>query len=254
MVVFAALFALAAGFLLGPPTSGPTLAIERATVLTLESPEQVLARYTVLVEDGRISAVAPTAVMVVPAGATRIDAKGCFLIPGLADMHCHFLADDRIAEEYIDEELAVVVANGVTTVRDPIGKPERLVTRERIRNGELLGPTLFVGSQLAGRSWGAAFNGFEVKDPEAARAAVRRSKAEGYDFIKLTIAISRPVFDAAIEEARSLKIPVFGHVGPEVGLARALEAGIQIEHLDEYIEQLLPEDAPKRQSLSDIGI
>ena len=73
-----------------------------------------------------------------PEGARRIEAQGRYLILGLIDVHSNLLSDDRIAAEYADEEFAVIVANGVTTIRDRIGNPELLAYREQIADGELL--------------------------------------------------------------------------------------------------------------------
>ena len=51
-------------------------------------------------------------------------------------------------------------------------------------NGEIEAPTIFVASpHLTGREQG---NDFVVNTPEEAREAVRKSKAAGYDFIKVT--------------------------------------------------------------------
>ena len=46
-----------------------------------------------------------------------------------------------------------------------------------------------------------------------------------YDFVKLTLFITPPVYDAVVDEAAKRRIPVVGHVDPQVGVARALEAG-----------------------------
>ncbi len=71
------------------------------------------------------------------------------MIPGLIDVHSHLLSDDRIADEYADEELAVIAANGVTTIRDPTGKPELLAYRDQVAGGKLFGPR----STSPVRSW-----------------------------------------------------------------------------------------------------
>src|SRR5690606_32502828 len=51
--------------------------------------ERVLEDQTVVVADGRITRVGPAASTQVPAGATRIDARGKYLMPGVAEMHGH---------------------------------------------------------------------------------------------------------------------------------------------------------------------
>jgi hypothetical protein len=58
------------------------------------------------------------------------------------------------------------------------------------------------------------------------------------------------VFDAIIDEARRQGIRVVGHVEPQVGLARAFRSGMQPEHLDAFLEELLSDAAPSRTSLT----
>jgi L-alanine-DL-glutamate epimerase-like enolase superfamily enzyme len=92
-----------------------------------------------------------------------------------------------------------MVANGVTTVRFMIGTPELLSLRSRSANGEIDAPTIFVASpHLTGREQG---NDFVVNTPEEAREAVRKSKAAGYDFIKVTTFVKPEVYEAAVYEA-----------------------------------------------------
>jgi imidazolonepropionase-like amidohydrolase len=76
----------------------------------------------------------------------------------------------------------------------------------------------------------------------------------GYDFIKLTLFITPEVYDAVVREAKAQNIRVVGHVDPQVGVARALAAGQQIEHLDNYLESVLADSAPMRESVSDRGL
>ena len=70
------------------------------------------------------------------------------------------------------------------------------------------------------------------------------TKAAGYDFIKIHPGLSVAEFDAIAKAANELGMPFAGHVPAEVGLSRALEAGIAtIDHLDGYLVALLPQDA-----------
>lgn len=216
--------------------------------------ERLLPGQTVLVRDGRIVAVGAAGQVQVPADARRIEGAGKFLIPGLADMHAHLLSDGVVPDSVAPDELRIMLANGVTTARLMIGTPEQIALRERVRNGGVAGPALYLASpQFAGRVYGdtAHFNGRVVATPEQARAAVRQVAEEGYDFIKLTLFISVPVYEAVVDEAARLGIKVIGHVDPQVGLARALAAGQQIEHLAMYFEAALREGAPMTASVSD---
>src|SRR5262245_21404231 len=64
---------------------------------------------TVVVADGKITAVGPAGTVRVPSGATELKAAGKFLIPGLWDMHTH-IADETYCELFL--------ANGITGVRE----------------------------------------------------------------------------------------------------------------------------------------
>lgn len=217
--------------------------------------ERVLREQTVVVRDGRISAIGPAKRTRMPKDALRIDGRGKYLMPGLVDMHSHLFSDDEFPDDLADEELAIMLASGVTTIRLMIGTPEHLVLREKVRRGEILGPTIYAASpQLAGRAFGNHFNGRAVTNADEARKAVRDFKAQGYDFIKLTFWISRPVYDAVIETAKEVGIRVIGHVDAQVGLQRALEAGQQIEHLDSYFEAVLADNSPIKVSVSGTSV
>lgn len=214
--------------------------------------ERVLRNQTVLVRDGLIAEVGDSGKVNVPAGAQRIDGKGKFLIPGLADMHVHLYSDEDLPDSMAEDEFRVMVANGVTAIRLMIGTPEHLAYRSRIAKGEMAGPQLYIASpQLVGRN---RPNGFHVTNAEQAREAVRKSKAAGYDFVKLTDFITPEVYDAAIDEAKKQRIRVVGHVDVSVGAPKALAAGQHVEHLDAYLESCLRDDAPMKRSVSGGGI
>ena len=126
--------ALAAALALGAPAPPPAIpgdeiAIVHVDVIPMDE-ERVLRDHTVIVRGDRIVAVDPSASSRVPAGARVIDGRGKWLVPGFVDMHAHLLSDDRIDERHAPAELAVMVANGVTTARIPIGRPGHLDLRE----------------------------------------------------------------------------------------------------------------------------
>jgi imidazolonepropionase-like amidohydrolase len=84
---------------------------------------------------------------------------------------------------------------------------------------------------------------------------VRKAKAAGYDFIKVTTFVKAEVYEAAVDEAAKQNIRVVGHADSRfVGVERAWKAKQQIEHLDGYMELLLRDDAPMKGSVSDLYI
>jgi len=214
--------------------------------------ERVLQNQTVLIRDGIIVKIGSK--VKVPKDAQIIDGRGKYLIPGLMDMHTHLLSDgDEYPKSIAEDELKVMIANGVTTIRLMIGTKEQLILRAQSAKGEIIAPTIYAASpHLTGRKQG---NDFVVKTEEEAREAVRQSKAAGYDFIKITTFIDAKVYEAAIDEAAKLNIKVVGHADSRfVGVDRALKARQQIEHLDGYMEMLLKDDAPMKGSISDLYI
>lgn len=240
-----------------PPSRTPlargVLAITGVTLIPMTS-EQVVENATVVVRDGRITAVGPRAGIKVPAGARIIDGRGKYLIPGLADMHAHLFSDSDAPDSVGPYELGAMVANGITATRLMMGTPAQLVLRRDVMAGTIVGPQLWLASpEFAGRRYGD-FKGYAVPNADSARAAVRRAVADGYDFLKITLFVGREAFDALTEEADKAGIPAVGHVDPAVGVPHALARGQHIEHLDNYVEQLLADTAPMRSSVSDRGV
>jgi imidazolonepropionase-like amidohydrolase len=145
-----------------------------------------------------------------------------------------------------------MAANGLTAVRFMIGTPEHFTLRREVEAGRIVGPQLWLASpQFTGKE---DVNSRVVTTPEDARVAVKEMADLGYDFIKLTLFLTPPVYDAIVDEAKRRNIRVVGHVDPQVGVARALAAGQQIEHLDNYLESVLADSAPMKESVSDRGL
>ena len=216
--------------------------------------ERVLQDQTVVIRNGMIAEIGDAKRVKVPKDAVTVDGKGKYLIPGLVDMHTHLLSDsDEYPDSIAPDELRVMVANGVTTVRFMIGTPELLKFRAQSAAQEIIAPTIYVASpHLTGREQG---NNFVVKTTEEAREAVRKSKAAGYDFIKVTTFVPSLIYESAVDEAKKQGIRVVGHADSRfVGVERAWKAGQQIEHLDGYMELLLKPDAPMKGSISDLYI
>jgi imidazolonepropionase-like amidohydrolase len=235
------------------PTLPQTTAFVGVNVIPMDR-ARVLPNQTVLIRNGVIAEIGDSKKVKVPKDAVSVDGAGKYLIPGLVDMHTHLLSDsDEYPDSIAPDELRVMVANGVTTVRFMIGTPELLWLRARSAKGEIEAPTMVVASpHLTGREQG---NNFVVRTAEEAREAVRKSKAAGYDFIKVTTFIDGAVYEAAVDEAAKQDIRVVGHADSRfVGVERAWKAKQQIEHLDGYMELLVKADSPVKGSVSDLYI
>lgn len=192
--------------------------------------ERVLADQTVVVRGDRIETIGPTASTPVPDGAFRIEGRGRYLVPGLADMHVHTTSGTFA---HLRNDFVSWLAHGVTTLRVMWGSPGVLRERASIEAGDVLGPTLLVAS--AGIDGpGGPWESFtpSVANAQEARQRTAEHIAAGYDFIKVYNELDRPSYDAIVDEAAVSGIPVVGHVPWRVGIERVQEAGQSTsEHL-----------------------
>jgi hypothetical protein len=207
------------------------VAFTNVTVIPMDR-ERTLADQTVVVVGQRITAVGPAGEVKVPAGTTRIDGRGKFLMPGLAEMHAH-IPPGNATDADIEKVLAYFALNGVTTVRGMLGAPRHLGYRDRAAKGEVLSPTIY--------TTGPSLNGSSIPTVEAAIKAVTDQKAAGYDLLKIHPGIKAEVYDAMASTATRLGIRFVGHVPLDVGLRRALAARqASLDHVDGFIEAMVP--------------
>ncbi len=215
---------------------GNVTAFVNVNALPLDT-DRVLQDWTVVVGNGKVVSMGPSSSVTVPAGATRIDGRGRYLMPGLTEMHGHLPPPQTSAPGLVDSVLFLYVANGVTTVRGMQGAPGQIDLRERAARNEIVAPTLFLA--------GPAFNAGTAKSVEDAEAFVTAQKAEGWDLIKVINAPSVEIYEAMAKAAKSASMPFAGHVPTVVGVERALAAGQQtIDHLYRYAEDLGGADKP----------
>jgi imidazolonepropionase-like amidohydrolase len=200
--------------------------------------ERILENQTVIVRDGRIAELGPADKIKVPAGAFVIQAKGKYLMPGLAEMHGH-LPHPNLGEQVANSFLLLFIANGVTTVRGMFGFPNHPALRDKINNGEILGPKLYVA--------GPALSGQSVTSVEDAEQKVRDYKKAGFDLLKIHEGLTLAEYDRIVAVANELGMPFGGHIPNDVGLLHALKSKqSSVEHLDGYVEALEADDSPIR--------
>lgn len=221
-----------------PATPGE-YAITNVTVIPMDR-QQALPDQTVIVRAGKIAEMGPAASVRVPASATKIDGRGKFLMPGLADMHMRISQGAGAPNDLVTKQMIVLVANGITTARGMFGQPAHPAVRDKIAKGELFGPALYVGSPPLGGSSAAG--------PDAARISIEQWKKDGYDFMVSWYGISRSTYDRITETARAQNVPVAGKVDTVAGLRRALAAKARtVEHLDGFLEEIATANSPLRE-------
>lgn len=200
---------------------------------------RILPDQVVLVQGEHILELGPRNVVHVPREAKRIEGRGLFLLPGLADMHVHLMEGDAY--------FPLFLANGVTTVRNMAGGPDVAELRDRVKNGDLIGPTIYTAGPILD-GFPPVWEGSDVVTTvEQARHTVEKQKSAGYDFLKIYDNLLPTAYNAIIEAAAQARMPVAGHVSPHVGLKRALDAHQRsIEHLTGYFEWLQSDRSPFR--------
>jgi hypothetical protein len=210
---------------------------------------------TVIIDGEHIVAVGSSAATRIPPGARVLDGTGHFLIPGLWDMHTHVVLA-------ADDVLALLVANGVTGVRDMGGDPATLRTwRSEIATGRRLGPELlFTGPVLESASWLHRVQQIHLPDfafPNPAwslnpalgvataadvEQGVDSIAAGGSSYVKFRTVESREVYFAIARTSALKGLPFVGHSPtPRVTLEEASDSGQRsIEHTDfnEYLDGL----------------
>ncbi|HVS56922.1 MAG TPA: amidohydrolase family protein [Casimicrobiaceae bacterium] len=242
------------------PTAASTLAIVGGTVVhpQRDAARAVAPNSVIVVTAGRISAVGPADSVPIPAGATVVDARGKWIVPGLIDAHVHFFqsgnlytrpdaADLRTAVPYAREvarnqarlaaTFKVYLASGVTSVVD-IGGPfwnfdvrdaaQRSPAAPRVSvAGPLIStvddPPLDLGDPPI----------IKITTADEARALVRRELARQPDYIKVwfiyrsdaDLPAQEIIVKAAADEAHAAGTPLAVHATQLVVAKAALRAG-----------------------------
>ncbi|MCU1263807.1 MAG: amidohydrolase [Acidobacteria bacterium] len=215
---------------LSPERKGP-LVISGATLIDGRGGAPV-PDSVVLIEGDRIMAVGPRDSFAIPRGATVVDARGKYLLPGLWDMHSHF--------EQV-EWGPTYLAAGVTTVRD-VGNEFEFITavRDAIKEGRGLGPRLLLAGIIDGESktsWGL----IRASSAAEAQAVVTRYHAAGFQQIKIYSSVKPEVVQAICDQAHKLGMTVTGHIPDGMNAIQGVEAGMdQINHVQYLLPVLRP--------------
>ncbi|KAF4578451.1 hypothetical protein EYR36_000258 [Pleurotus pulmonarius] len=165
----------------GAVDSADVLIIFNATLVTMETgnvASDIIYNGALVTRGGVIEAAGLTQDLVIPSGATVIDARGAFVIPGFIDVHAHW---DGFSSRYpaTSWEMETFLAYGITTLHNPSAdNVNGFVERSRVESGQLVGPRIFTVGTII---YGAGLVGYhqDVADTSEARSALLRLKAEG---------------------------------------------------------------------------
>src|SRR5213592_3098771 len=210
-----------------PCQAADVTAVVGATVVhpDRDLPSAVASNSTVIIVGSRIEAIGPSGSTPVPAGATRIDGKGKWVVPGLIDAHVHFFqsgnlyarpdaADFNAWIPYAKEvernkarlpaTFKVWLASGVTSVVD-IGGPfwnfdmrDAAVKTDAAPRVAVAGPLISMIDRAKLDIGDPPI--IKISSPDEARALVARELARNPDFIKVWF-IHQEGDDLAAQEA-----------------------------------------------------
>lgn len=217
--------------------ASPGLLIRDVTILSMD--EETPRRGSVLVRGDRIEYVGPTSALPPAPGAHIVDGSGRFLTPGLIDMHTH-------VSKTRGSSLSLLIAHGVTTVRDLGGDHEELLAwRREIDAGTRIGPRLLIaGPYLESASNAARQHAtpasemvepvertrIGVATPTDADRIVDGIAARGVDHLKIRTTTDRETYLAIGAAAKRHGLALTGHIQP-YPLDDVLAAGqASIEH------------------------
>ena len=202
----------------------------------------------VLIRGERIEAVVSEgSAVTIPTGATVVDARGRYLIPGLIDAHVHLVHVLRGMQVTADEIFPLFLAAGVTSVRD-VG--DEVVAEKFLMNFAAAhpagAPRVFLGSLLVdGNPPYHQFISWPITDPAKVPAFVEEMSGWGVQTFKIYVGTERPVGQALIREAHRRGKWVTAHLG-KYRPQEAVEDGIDsIEHIASVLDFVLPPEIPR---------
>jgi imidazolonepropionase-like amidohydrolase len=218
---------------------------------------------TVVIENGRITAVGTAATTRPPAGARVLDLTGHTVFPGIVGMHNHTFYTTSFGRsvQLNFSSPRLYLGSGVTTIRTTgsMSPYSELNLRKSIADGRTPGPRMHVtGPYLSGAGAGGGMH--QVTDAEDARRVVAYWAEEGATWFKFYTLISREAMKAAIDEGHRRGVKLTGHLC-SVGYREAVALGIDnLEHglyaNSEYDPNKEPDSCPRTatQSLRDVDL
>ncbi|WP_127754811.1 amidohydrolase family protein [Devosia sp. 1566] len=220
----------------------------------------------ILIRGGKISGIMAEAEL--PAGTRTISVGGRYLSPGLIDCHAHvFIGQFNDGGHILPSEMSAragehlegILKRGFTTIRDAGGADQG--HKAAVEKGIWTGPRMFVAGKILSQTGGhgdhrgradtcscsSQLGGTAIiaDGVDQVRWAVRENVRQGVDQIKIMAGggVSSPgdklihpqyslqEIETITEEADRVGRYVMAHVYADIGIRRAVEAGVRtIEH------------------------
>jgi imidazolonepropionase-like amidohydrolase len=192
----------------------PVVALVNATVIdgTGAAPRR---GQTVVITNGRITAVGPAASVRAPAGARTMDLAGHTIFPGIVGVHDHMFytaaGGRRVQATFTSSRL--YLASGVTTIRTTGSNAPYADINQKtlIDAGRAPGPRIHITAPYITGGDNAGYM-TAISSPEQARRFVNYWGEEGATWLKAYTNIRSEDLKAAIDEAHKRGMKVTGHL------------------------------------------
>lgn len=158
-----------------------------------------------------------------------VDGTNKFLIPGLWDMHTHYHENVPVTRVY---KIPMMLANGVTGVRNMFGTKEDIQLRDSVNKNLLIAPREIVASPLVNGPGSFVPGDISISNASRIPVLVDSLQNMGYDFIKVYSFLRSDLFFELAKYCRQKNMPIAGHVPLGITAEQASAAGFQsFEHM-----------------------
>jgi imidazolonepropionase-like amidohydrolase len=209
---------------------------------------------TILIVDGKITEIHPSAAVQVKPGIKMLDLSGYTVLPGLVGMHDHmFFPMGGTPPMYSNMGTSfprLYLALGVTTIRTTgsVAPYTDLEIKRLIDAGRMIGPKMHITAPYLEGAGAFTPVMHQLTGPDDARRMVNFWADQGATSFKAYMNITRDELRAAVEEAHKRGLKVTGHLC-SVGYREAAEIGIDnLEHGllpdSEFVPNKQPDKCP----------
>ena len=197
--------------------SNPDLIIKDVNIISMTN-SGIMMNKSVAITNGKITQIDDFNKIKKGKNCKLIEAKGKFLMPGLAEMHSHLPDENKV-----DTVLLRNVAAGVTHLRVMNADLDQLKLKKRLESTESISPKLHYSFIL-------------TKDYKYTElqfdSLMLEIKKNGLNLIKLFSIANEETFDNLMNSANRNKVLVCGHFPGSVNVEKVLYSGFKsIEHV-----------------------